>query len=415
MTTTKKTWAAALLSVATVVAALLVPASASAETPQPATIPLTLTNSSGREGALHLSILGHFIDDENNAGEEGFLGADGNFTPFPTATGEVPAETLDTAFDGPRAGEEKIISVPFGFSGRLYYSFDKKLRFQTVIDADGRTNVVQPVPWLPESASSQVDVDFDWSELSYTAWGLYLNSSQVDQFGAPAAVGAVDADGTVSRRGVTMRPVAEVGAEIASVPGFERSVQTDGGVLRVLNPSKLLDESALRMPADYLDAYISAAWDAYRDQTLVVQPFAFQPETRFYGRVVGDRFEFRNAKGDLVTAFDKPSTKDVFSCDGALTAPNDMVVGPIARSLCADLNRGVLGSQAVSPAMDPATFYQPTALNGGRFNHYSRIIHENMADGRAYAFAFDDVAAQESLVHAPRPVSASIEILPEHA
>ncbi|HEU5486204.1 MAG TPA: beta-1,3-glucanase family protein [Microlunatus sp.] len=54
---------------------------------------------------------------------------------------------------------------------------------------------------------------------------------------------------------------------------------------------------------------------------------------------------------------------------------------------------------------DAATFYRRDLTN-----HYSRIIHANMKDGKAYGFAFDDVTSQESLVHNGAPVKASITL-----
>ena len=80
--------------------------------------------------------------------------------------------------------------------------------------------------------------------------------------------------------------------------------------------------------------------------------------------------------------------------DGALAAPNDQVVGPIARTLCAALHRSTLGVLDTQPGGGPADFYRGTLTN-----HYSRIVHQHMVDGKAYGFAFDDVLAQESLVH----------------
>jgi Ricin-type beta-trefoil lectin domain/Beta-1,3-glucanase len=43
---------------------------------------------------------------------------------------------------------------------------------------------------------------------------------------------------------------------------------------------------------------------------------------------------------------------------------------------------------------------------------YAKTIHANMADGKAYAFAFDDVANFESLVTDPNPTSAGITLSP---
>lgn len=396
--------------VAAFIAPLLVPESAFAASAQ--MVPITVFNSSGKPGATNVYAIGHFVHDDDSVGPEGYLDVQGSFREFPAAAGGTPEKTVDSGMTGPASGTSTTFQVPFGFSGRLYYSFDKKISFRTVIDIDGRNSLVQPVPWVPESADSQVDVDFDWAELSYTKWGLYLNSSQVDQLSAPASVSTTNSDGTVLRRGITTASVSTISAEVTKIPGWEHVLQTDSNVVRLINPSKLTEDG--RFASDYLEDYVQAVWDKYSSgSALAVQPFALEPDKTFKGTVSGTTMTFTNPEGAVVAAFEEPSTKDVFACDGALHAPNDLVIGPIARSLCADLNRGVLGTQTKSPATNPASFYVTNMLNDGRFNYYSKIIHQNMADQRAYAFAFDDVAAQESLVHAPQPVSASIEILPE--
>jgi hypothetical protein len=116
---------------------------------------------------------------------------------------------------------------------------------------------------------------------------------------------------------------------------------------------------------------------------------------------------FTDSTGARVATFTKPTTANVWGCDGNLGAPNDLVVGPIARSLCAALQRTTLGTQAVEPSTDPSTFYrnEPTNL-------YNKVIHEQMVDGKAYAFAFDDVANQESLVHSGDPTAIGITLTP---
>jgi hypothetical protein len=97
----------------------------------------------------------------------------------------------------------------------------------------------------------------------------------------------------------------------------------------------------------------------------------------------------------------------VFGCDGRLQAPNDLVVGPIARSLCAALHRSTLGYVHVAPTYDAGQFYTRPVTD-----FYSKAMHANMADGRAYGFAFDDVGNFESLVHDGDPRSAGITIAP---
>jgi hypothetical protein len=134
-------------------------------------------------------------------------------------------------------------------------------------------------------------------------------------------------------------------------------------------------------------------------------PFADRPDTKFAGHTTGDTMTFTDSTGATVATFKKPSTANVWGCDGALGAPNDQVVGPIARTLCAALQRGTLGTVDVQPG--GSSFYRNRTPNV-----YAKAIHENMADGKAYAFAFDDVLNQESLVHDAAPVSAGITMTP---
>ncbi len=95
----------------------------------------------------------------------------------------------------------------------------------------------------------------------------------------------------------------------------------------------------------------------------------------------------------------------VFGCYKELDAPNDLVRGPISRTLCAALNRSTLHLNANQPDADNANFYKDVVTN-----HYSRKVHSVMADGKAYGFAFDDVGAHESLVHDGNPQHAYITL-----
>jgi Beta-1,3-glucanase len=62
-------------------------------------------------------------------------------------------------------------------------------------------------------------------------------------------------------------------------------------------------------------------------------------------------------------------------CDGALGAPNDQVVGPIARTLCAAPNRGTLGIVDTQPSTNAAEFHKSSPTN-----QYAKLVHQNMAD-----------------------------------
>ena len=176
-------------------------------------------------------------------------------------------------------------------------------------------------------------------------------------------------------------------------------------MLRVLAPGKAAGAGLLS--ATYLDSYIASAWNAYTTKTLTVVPFGDQPNTKFFGRTSGNVMRFTNTAGQQVASFNRPSSASVWGCDGDLPAPNDLVVGPISRTLCAALNRGTLGTIDTQPSLNAGDFYRNNPTN-----QYGKIIHANMADGKAYAFAFDDVGAFESLVHDGDPRSAGLILSP---
>jgi hypothetical protein len=277
-------------------------------------------------------------------------------------------------------------------SGRIYESFGQRLVFKLTTDG-----LVQPAPWA--GGDPNQNILFDWSEFTLNDGGIFLNSTQVDMFAVPQTVSVTSSGGTSS----TGTPVAggrqKIIDQVKASGDFARSVVTgsDGTVLRILSPGKAADAGL--MSPTYYDSYISSAWAA----PVTVVPFADQPDVRFIGHSDGNTMTFTDATGATVATFTKPSTANVWGCDGALAAPNDQVVGPIARTLCAALQRGTLGTLDTQPSGTAADFYRNSTPNV-----YAKAIHENMADGKAYAFAFDDVQNQESLVHDASPTSAGI-------
>ena len=358
--------------------------------------PPDATNESGRGEAVHVYVLGTDL----TTGKLGYSDKSGKFTAW-TGGGAVPVPAPDVAIDGPGDNGSTTIQIPENLSGRIYFSFGEKLDFR--LTGDG---LVQPAPWA--GGDPNRDILFDWSEFTLNDSGLWLNSSQVDMFAVPHVVSVTGASGRTSETG-EVKPGGrqKVIDAIKADAGFAKSVVTraDGTVLRVLAPGKAADAGL--MSPTYLDAYIGRAWSSYAGKPLTVVPFTDQPGVRFTGRTSGDVLSFTDATGKTVASFTKPSTANVWGCDGALGAPNDQVVGPIARTLCAALQRTTLGRLDTQPSGTAADFYQ-----GEPTNVYAREIHRNIVDGKAYAFAFDDVQNQESLVHDGDPQAAGITLSP---
>ncbi|GLW28607.1 beta-1,3-glucanase family protein [Actinoplanes regularis] len=362
--------------------------------PASALLPVTVTNKTGRKDAVHLYVLGVNLE----TGKLGYVDKAGAFTAW-TGGGAVPVAAPDVSIAGPADGSSTTIKVPRHVSGRLYFSFGQKLDFRLTTDG-----LVQPAPWA--GGDPNHDILFDWSEFTVNSSGLFLNSSQVDMFAVPHIVSVTGGDGVTRSTGaVVANGRQKVIDAIKGNADFAKSVVTraDGTVLRVLAPGKAADAGL--MSPTYLDSYIAAAWRAYTSKTLTVTPFLDQPGVKYLGRTSGDVLSFTDTSGRVVASFTKPSTANVWGCDGALGAPNDQVVGPIARTLCAALQRTTLGRLDLQPSGTAADFYQ-----GDPANLYAKAVHANMVDGKAYAFAFDDVLNQESLVHDGDPRTAGITL-----
>nr|WP_241267641.1 glycoside hydrolase family 64 protein [Streptomyces scabichelini] len=362
----------------------------------PSTIPLTISNNSGRGDQVYVYNIGTLL----TTGQQGWADANGTFHPWP-AGGNPPTNAPDASIAGPANGQTMTLRMP-KFSGRVYFSYGQKLVFKLTTGG-----LVQPAVQNPSDPNR--NILFNWTEYTLNDSGLWINSTQVDMFSAPYAVGVKAANGTVKNTG-HLKPGGYNGffSALRGQPGgWANLIQTrsDGTVLRALAPGHGIAAGAL--PASVMDDYINRVWQKYRTSTLTVTPFGDQPNTKYYGRVSGNVMNFTNTSGAVVTTFQKPDADSIFGCYKRLDAPNDLVRGPISRTLCAGFNRSTLLTNPNQPDTSSSAFYADVVTN-----HYARKIHAQMADGKAYAFAFDDVGNHESLVHDGNPQQAYITLDP---
>ncbi|WP_328833692.1 glycoside hydrolase family 64 protein [Streptomyces sp. YS-B37] len=385
------------LGAATAVATMIALATPlTADAAVPATIPLKITNNSGRGDAVYIYDLGTNLA----TGQQGWADANGTFHAWP-AGGNPPTPAPDASIPGPAAGQTSTIRIP-KFSGRIYFSYGQKLVFKLTTGG-----LVQPAVQNPTDPNR--NILFNWSEYTLNDSGLWINSTQVDMFSAPYAVGVQRSDGSTASTG-HLKAGGYTGffnALRGQPGGWANLIQTrsDGTVLRALSPSYGIETGAL--PSTVMDDYINRVWTKYSSSTLTVTPFANQPNTKYFGRVSGNVMNFTNSSGAVVTTFQKPDAASIFGCYKYLDAPNDLVRGPISRTLCAGFNRSTLLVNPNQPDTSTANFYQDVVTN-----HYARKIHAQMADGKAYAFAFDDVGNQESLVNDGNPQQAYLTLDP---
>lgn len=377
------------------------PTSADADVPE--TIPLTFTNNSGSDDPVYIYNLGTMLDSSSPAnGKQGWAEVNGKFHPW-TGGAIPPVSAPDASILGPTNGHSITVEVP-KLSGRMYFSYNKKLNFKLVPGP----GLVQPAVQNPTDPNR--DTLFNWTEYTLNDNGLWINSTQVDMFSAPYTVGAVGPDGITHTTGALKSGgYQEFFRQLQSQPGeWANLIQTRAGdntILRALSPLYGIETAML--PPTILDDYINRVWQKYSTETLTITPNKDQPNVKYSGKVSGGKMIFTDTSGSVVISYDKPDSDSVLGCHRKLDAPNDFIRGPISRTLCAGYHRGTLFANPNQPDSNDSLFYRDTVTN-----QYDRIIHEQMADGKAYAFAFDDVGNHESLVSTAAPRSAQMVIEP---
>ncbi|AQZ65288.1 glycosyl hydrolase (secreted protein) [[Actinomadura] parvosata subsp. kistnae] len=349
------------------------------------TLPLTVVNHTYRyaNNAIFLYVVGT----DPATGNQVFVRADGTKVPVSLSL-NGPDGFADLSIPLATSGDTRV-TLPW-MSGRVYVSMGQKIRFRVVTDGNGRPALQHPAGWVTSDPSYNVLHDF--MEFTFDSSGMYCNTTMVDMFSIPMelrlAGQATQTSGTLVRNGR-----AQIFAGIAAQPAFKPLIVGDN--LRVIAPGHGIDAGLF--PANYLDPYIDQVWSTYTSASLRVTANG----VTYTGRVSGGQLVFD--KG--IRAFARPSTRDVFYCNGALHS--DGVSGPVAAILGAGFNRTTLVSHPNQPTTDPATFYRTTLTN-----HYARVLHENTVSGKAYGYPYDDVADGSTYIQDHAPTSLRLRLTP---
>jgi hypothetical protein len=346
-------------------------------------LPLTVVNNTGSFGndSVHLYIVG------NQDGKQVRVTPEGALAPISLSDNGADGFT-DYAIPLAGSGETKL-SLP-QMSGRIYVALGEKLKFKAVSDGNGNAALQYPAGWV--TSDPNYEVLHDCAEFTFNASGMFCNTTMVDMFSVPMSIrlsGAKDQTTGVVREGGR----AAAFAAVKEIPEFAPLVVDD---VRIIAPGHGLDAGIFAK--DYFGPYIDEVWSTYTGKDLKVTTNA----GTFTGRVRGEKFTF---DGPASVSFAKPSTRDVLFCDGNLAAPNDGTTGPVAAVLGAGFNRSTLISHPAQPTTEPGDFYQTDLTN-----HYSKAIHAAMEDGKAYGFAFDDVADFASYIQDTAPTGIRLTL-----
>lgn len=332
----------------------------------------------------------YIVGTDLSTGRQSYVAPDGTLTPVSLSiNGPSGYADLSIALAG---DGDTDFTLPANMSGRIYFSIVDKLQFRAVTDGNGNPALQYPAGWVTSDVNYPVLHDF--FEFTNNGGGMNCDTTMVDQFAIPLAI-TLEGSQTQSAGRLVSGGRDNIFSAIAGQPDFAGLiVQND---LRIIAPGHGIDSGIFS--ASYFDSYIDAVWNQYTSSTLTVTTNTGS----FTGQVSNGQLTFSGG----VAPFAKPSTQDVFYCNGALSAPNDGLTGPVAAVLGAGFNRSTLLSDSSQPDTDPSTFYQVSPTN-----YYAKAMHDNMVDGKAYGFPFDDVGGFSSDISDGAPTLCTLELTP---
>ncbi|KAI1247775.1 hypothetical protein MGN70_011668 [Eutypa lata] len=318
-----------------------------------------------------------------------FIQSDGKTVYKPTSP-SAPQSPLaaDVAIPLGAAGSTTSVTIPHLAGGRIWFVVGGKLTF-----------VLNPGPAIVEPSVTNQD-DPNWglhwgfAEFTYNDVQLFVNISYVDFVALPIALNLRNASGAEKKvEGIPAGGLDQVAQKLeaqhaADGAGWDKLVVRDGAgtLLRALSPNsgRVADAGLFE---GYYGAYVDSVWAKYAGEDLTINTQWDWGNLK--GRVVdGDVLSF----GDQGT-FAKPSAADIFSCStgpfGGYPKDKADVLGNLGARLAAAFNRSTLLRNASQPDGEQVASYYQEAVT----NHYARILHEVNADGRGYAFPYDDVVA----------------------
>lgn len=349
---------------------------------------MTIVNHTDRY--TNAQIWYYIVGTDLSTGNQAFVAPNGTLTPVSLSingSGGYADLSIPLVADG-----DTQFTLPANMSGRIYFSIVDKLQFKAVLDGNGNPALQYPAGWVTSDPNYLVLHDF--FEFTNNGGGMNCDTTMVDQFAIPLHVTLVGSQ-TQSVGQLVSGGRDNIFAAIAGQSDFAGLiVQND---LRVIAPGHGIDSGIFS--STYYDSYVDAVWNQYASSTMTVTTNT----GTFTGQVQGGQFVFSGG----VAPFSKPATKDVFYCNGALTAPNDGLTGPVAAILGAAFNRSTLLSDSSQPDLNASTFYQVAPTN-----YYAKAMHDNMVDGRAYGFPFDDVGGFSADISDGSPSALTLELTP---
>ncbi|KAI1382497.1 glycoside hydrolase family 64 protein [Hypoxylon trugodes] len=274
-------------------------------------------------------------------------------------------------------------------SGRVWVATGELPFYISTNDGATAMQLIEPSVYNDEDPSAVVSWGF--LELTYTEGvDVYANLSFVDFVGFLLGLFLTLADGTVQtvagphKDAVSgMCNALRVQATQDNHPWDELCVvDRDSQPIRIVSPSKTANASLLQ---GYYAHYVDRVWDRYTSQDLFINT---QSDAGLVPCRVSE--EVLRCQGDN-RGYSRPSEADIWGCSSgpfAIAEEDNAIHRAVVPRLCAAFTRSTLlvDGGAVQPSVNSGQYYAESPTN-----HYSRLVHQFLADGKGYAFPYDDV------------------------
>ncbi len=354
------------------------------------------THGAFSDGQVYVEVLA--IDPATNVFS--WLKPDGTITKVNAADNDGPGHLTKNGQNYPNysftLAQSKLLKLPQMYSGRIYISLGSPVYIPII-----GSGYAGPNP--QNTADPNIDVHYDWYEFTYNGSGIYINTTQVDDFGLPLLLDVYGANRTFHQQTGITETVAQIDSEWKSELPAEFA-STPISNYRILSPAKTTF-GAGQANGTYFDGYINQTWIYYASN-----PLNLTLGTRsFTGTTSGNTFNFNEVntgngafQGGTSYVVGYPNTQQVLGCYGAFAtgdagnADRNQVELAIEAQMCAAFNRHVATN--VSQWGTPSAYYQAAPAN-----FYAAFWHRHSVNGLAYGFAYDDVAGQSSTITTGQP------------
>ena len=326
-----------------------------------------------------------------------WLKPDGTFTHISAADNDATGHLTKNGQNYPNyaftLAQAKLMKLPEMDSGRIFISIGEPLYIKVLPDANGNVGFAGPNPL--NGTDPNIGVRYDWYEFTYNDGGVWINTTQVDDFGLPLLLDVWgDSKNFHQQTGLTETHDALLAEYTNEVPAeFQVPLQNQ---LRIMAPGKSTFDVG-QANEHYFDDYASQIWQQYSNSTLSMDAGG----RHFAGQVMNGDLTFNEVDdlGKIVAGgsyiVHKPTTQDILECKGTLATGNSTELA-LEAQICAAFNRHVVEDSALWA--EPSAWYLDAPAN-----YYASFWHTHGVNGLAYGFAYDDVSSQSSTIHTDKP------------